>query len=70
MIKAETIIKGGLKMETVIVVGAVWVSLLVICLWVNYRFHRSYLANNNQEFILESHSSDDEWSRELNLSRG
>ena len=48
------IIEGGLEMETAIIVGAIWVSLLVLCLWVNYRFHRSYLANNDQEFILES----------------
>ncbi len=53
MIKAVTIIEGGLEMETAIIVGAVWISLLVLCLWVNYRFHRSYLANNDQEFILE-----------------
>ena len=59
-------------METVIIVGAIWISLLVIFLWFNYRFHRSYLANNNQEFILESPvttESNDEWSGELKLSR-
>jgi hypothetical protein len=67
------IIKGGFEMETAIIVGAVWISLLVVCLWLNYRFHRSYLASNDQEFILESPvaiESDDEWGRELKLSRG
>jgi hypothetical protein len=68
------IIKGGFEMETAIIVGTVWISLLVVCLWLNYRFHRSYLTNNNnQEFILESPvaiESNDEWGRELKLSRG
>ena len=32
MIKAVTITKGGFEMETAIIVGAVWVSLLVVCL--------------------------------------
>ena len=41
------IIEGGFEMEIVIIVGAVWFSLLVICLWLNYRFHRSYLTNND-----------------------
>ena len=33
-------------METVIIVGAAWISLSVIGSWLHYRFHRSYLANN------------------------
>jgi hypothetical protein len=73
MIKAVTITEGGLEMETAIIVGTVWISLLVLCLWVNYRFHRSYITNNNQEFILESpiaRESDDKWSGELKLSKG
>ena len=41
-------------MQTATIVGIVWISLLVVCLWVNYRFHRSYVANNDQEVILES----------------
>jgi hypothetical protein len=48
------IIEGGLEMQTATIVGIVWISLLVVCLWVNYRFHRSYVANNDQEVILES----------------
>ena len=60
-------------MGTVVIVGAIWISLLGICLLLNYRFHRSYLANNNQEFILENPlttENDDEWSTDLKLSRG
>ena len=71
--KAGMIVEGGLEMETVIIVGAVWISLLAICLWLNYRFHRSYLANNDREFALENPltaESNDEWSAELRLSKG
>jgi hypothetical protein len=61
-------------LETAIIVGTVWVSLLVICLWVNYRFHRSYIADSDQEFILESpiamEADSTKWSRELKLSKG
>jgi hypothetical protein len=74
MIKAVTITEGGLAMGTAIIVGTVWVSLLVLCLWVNYRFHRSYIANNDQEFILESpiamEIDSTKWSGELKLSKG
>jgi hypothetical protein len=67
------IIKGGFEMETVIIVGVVWISLLALGLWLNYRFHQSNLANNDQGFILESPAStdsNDKWSREQKLSRG
>jgi Ca2+/H+ antiporter len=74
MIEAVTISEGGLEMETAIIVGMVWISLLVLCLWVNYRFHRSYIANNDQEFTVEGPLSTEndttEWSRELKASKG
>jgi hypothetical protein len=31
--------KGGFEMKTIIVVGAAWISILFIFLWLNYRFH-------------------------------
>jgi|WetSurMetagenome_2_1015567.scaffolds.fasta_scaffold2010789_1 hypothetical protein len=74
MIKAVVIIEGGFELETAIIIGIVWVSLLVIYLWVNYRFHRSYITNNDQEFVLESpiamEIDSTKWSGELKLSRG
>jgi len=60
-------------MGTVIIVGAIWILLLVFFLWFNYRFHRYYSANNGPGFVLENSvtiESNDEWSRELKLSRG
>jgi hypothetical protein len=63
--------KGGPEMETVIVIGMVWALASVVCLLVNYRFHRSYAANNDQEFILESPvaiENNDEWGGELKVS--
>jgi hypothetical protein len=64
------IVEGGLEMETAIMIGIVWISLLIVCLLVNFRFHRSYVANNDQEFILESPVAieSDEWSGELKVS--
>jgi hypothetical protein len=32
--------KGGFEMETIVIAGAVWFSLLFIFIWLNYRFHR------------------------------
>jgi hypothetical protein len=62
--------KGGFRMETVIIVGAVWFSLLFIFLWLNYRFHR-FFAIKKHDFILESPAateSSDIWQGELDFS--
>lgn len=60
-------------MGTAIIVGAIWVSLIFLCLWVNYRFHRSYASNNDSEFIITNPiatESEDKWDGELKLSKG
>jgi len=55
MVEALSIIEGGFEMGIAVIVGAIWISLLVLFLWVNYRFHhQSHMAGNNQEFILEN----------------
>ncbi len=39
-------------MGTIMVVGTVWLMLTVICLWLNYRFHRC-LTPNEQDLGVE-----------------
>ena len=45
--------KEGFQMGTVIIVGAIWVSLLVIFLWFNYRFQRFLSIKNRNLFLKE-----------------
>lgn len=39
-------------MKTVIIVGALWISLSVICLWFSYHFHR-FLATKTRNLSLK-----------------
>jgi hypothetical protein len=39
-------------METVIIVGAVWISLIIICLWFCYRFQQ-FLATKKRDLSLK-----------------
>ncbi len=50
---AGTTLKGEIEMKTAIIIGVVWSLVSVICLWINYRFHRSRIINNNQDFVFE-----------------
>jgi hypothetical protein len=76
MVEALSIIEGGFEMGIAVIVGAIWISLLVLFLWVNYRFHhQSHMAGNNQEFILENPVALEEidtakWDVELKVSKG
>lgn len=40
-------------MGTIMVIGIIWLMLTVMCLWLNYRFHRC-LTPNEQNLDIEN----------------
>jgi hypothetical protein len=59
-------------MGELIIIGTTWISVSVICLWFNYRFHRFYMSKDDREPVLDSLSftiKSNEWNEELKASR-